>query len=119
MNSVILFPLSFIKFTLYAVFYKAISLVACFLIASASSLIIIGIEWCLWKIYVIAIIEWIGTYLVYEVFALPIEFVMWCYTNMYGFITLIGFIMASYCIKQAIKSRNDHVYNRNRLPLLD
>ena len=115
MNKVILFPLSFIKFTFIAVSYKSIGLIGCFLIASASSLIIMAIEWCLWKIYIMAIIEWICHYLIYEVIALPIAFIIWCYSNMYGFMCLVGIVMASYCIKHAIKSRNDNDYKRMRL----
>jgi len=42
------------------------------LVASAATLITAGVEWLLWKAYIIAIIEWILYYFIYKVFELPI-----------------------------------------------
>jgi hypothetical protein len=112
MSSILHFPFSFIKFTLFAVISKVIAAILCFLIASGAALIIAGIEWCLWKIYVIAIIEWFLHYVIYELFALPIQFIIWCYTNSNGFICLVSIIMLSYCFKQAVKTRNDNAFKK-------
>merc|ERR1711998_314198 len=98
MINILLLPISLIKYVVLVTVYRTLTLVAVVLLSSALALIVAGIEWCLWKIYVIAIIKWISWF-IYQLFAYPIQFVIWCYTDVYGFLCLVGIIMLSYCMK--------------------
>lgn len=55
-TSLIQFPISLIKYVTYATTLRTAVMVVVALVASAATLITAGVEWLLWKAYIIAII---------------------------------------------------------------
>jgi len=104
MNGLVKFVKGFISLACAAVFMKAFLFTGSFALSSFLTLIFAGIEWILWKCYIMLLIEWFCYYVIYLLIAAPIMLAMWCYTHKAGFFCLTALVFGCYCLAQFCKT---------------
>lgn len=98
MNGLFKFIKGFITLAVAAVCWKAFFFIGAFLLSSFLTLVFAGIEWILWKCYIMLLIEWFCYYVLYLMIAAPLMLAMWCFTHKAGFFCLLALVLGFYCL---------------------
>ena len=114
MNTNVEVGIGFFKYLFVGVFWKVVGGLIGIALTSAATLFAAGVQWILWKAYLLWLINWVVYILVIGVFAFPIKVIMYCYTHAQGFFAFFSLILLCYCCNQACKS-----YKLKGEPLLD
>ena len=86
----------YLKHTAKTIAMKLVGIVKAIGSSIFGTIVLGGIEALLWVCYILLLVKWIFML----VLGIPLIVVMYCFTNLDGFVGLVIFIMVLYCFKQ-------------------